>query len=87
MNGRIKSTHSGVRNMGKMSDLSLVPLQEIWDELRKRYDAVVLLDLIDMDKDREARGLNYNGSLYACLGLVKYAEAAILADIQRGDKH
>jgi len=68
-----------------MSDLSLVPLEDIWNELRNRYEAIVLLTVKDMDKHREARTMNSDGGRYACLGLVTYAQDRILDDIAKDD--
>jgi len=68
-----------------MTDLSLVSFDDIWEELKNRYEVVVVLTIKNIDRNREARSMNSAGGRYSCLGLVAYAQDRILYDIERDD--
>ena len=63
-----------------MIDLSLVPMEDIWDELKKRFDAVVLIDLKEYDSNREGAMVSFKGGKFACIGLTEYAKRKIIDD-------
>ena len=62
-------------------DLSFVSMDEIWEELKKRHDAVVLIDMISLDADREQSQTSYKGGKFVCIGLLEKAKAQIMKEI------
>lgn len=64
-----------------MTDLSLVSMDDIWDELKKRNEAVVLIDMKTLDKDRESSQVSYKGGQFTCLGLVEKAKLVLTKSI------
>lgn len=63
-----------------MIDLSLVSMDEIWEELKKRFDAVLLVDLKTYDSEREGAQISFKGGKFICIGLAEYAKKKILDD-------
>ena len=64
-----------------MNDLSLVSMDEIWEELKKRNEAVVLVDMRTLDQERETSQLSYKGGQFVCLGMLEGAKAQLLRDM------
>ena len=64
-----------------MTDLSLVSMDDIWEELKKRNEAVVLIDMKTLDNNRESSQISYKGGQFTCIGLIKKAEAYIMKSI------
>ena len=62
-------------------DLSLVPMDDIWEELKKRNDAVVLIDMRNLDKERDSSQISYKGGQFTCLGMVEKAKAHLLKEM------
>lgn len=62
-------------------DLSLVSLDDLWEEFKRRSDAVVLIELKTLDESRESSRISYKGGQFTCLGMIKKAEAKLLADM------
>jgi hypothetical protein len=63
-----------------MSDLSLVSMDDIWDEIKKRFDCVLLVDLKSIDSNREGAQVSFHGGKFACIGLAQYAVSKIMRD-------
>ena len=63
-----------------MSDLSLVSMDDIWEELKRRFDAILLVDLKSYDEHREGAKISYKGGKFICMGLADYAKEKILID-------
>ena len=61
-------------------DLSLVSMDDIWEELKKRFDACLLVDLKEYDEQREGAQISYHGGKFICIGLAEYAKEKILKD-------
>ncbi len=64
-----------------MTDLSLVSMDDIWEELKKRNDAVVLIDLKSHDEQRESSQISYKGGQFTCLGMVQKAAAYLISQM------
>lgn len=54
-----------------MTDLSLVLEDELWEELKKRYDACVLVTLKTLDGKRESSQVSWHGGKFVCMGLAE----------------
>jgi hypothetical protein len=72
-------------------DISLVTNEDIWHELKKRHDAIILVTLNTYDQNREAVQISFCGGKFTCLGLAehcinKIAEEAMTPpeDLQNG---
>ena len=63
-----------------MLDLSLVPMDDIWTEIKNRFDAVLLVDLKSYDSDREGCQISYKGGKFICIGLAEHARNKILSE-------
>ena len=64
------------------TDLSLILFDDIWEELKKRYDAVVLItykSLTDIDSDI---GISYYGGKALCAGLSEAAKIKMLKSLE-----
>lgn len=62
-------------------DLSLVSMDDIWEELKKRNEAVVLIDMKTLDNNRESSQISYKGGQFTCIGLIEKAKAYIMKSI------
>ena len=54
-------------------DLSLVLTQDLWNELEKRNDAVILCGVSIRDSKYEESFVWYKGGQFTCLGLAEHA--------------
>ncbi len=56
-----------------MSDLTFTPTEDLWDEITRRHDAVVMVTLTDApsDKDAEAKQVWFK-SRTTCIGLLAF---------------
>ncbi len=61
-------------------DLSLVPMEDLWEEIKSRKDAVLLVDMNNVDTLHETCNISYSGGKYTCMGLAKYAMERIFQD-------
>ena len=62
-------------------DLSLVSMEDIWDELKKRHDAIIMVDMKTLDGERESSQISYKGGQFTCVGLLEKAKAKLLKDM------
>ena len=60
-----------------MTDLSLVLLDEIVEELKKRYDCFVLVATKLINKDQEETIVDFRGGKHTAVGLLEYAKRRI----------
>lgn len=67
-------------------DLSLVPMEEIWDEIKRRSDTVIMVELKSLDSEREAAQIAFKGGRYACLGLLQYASSRLIMESLHGEQ-
>ncbi len=58
-------------------DLSLVPIEEIFAELDKRFDTVCVLTGRQITNDVDDLGWHYKNKI-GCLGLMRLADSGIL---------
>lgn len=67
-------------------DLSLVTFDEIWDELKSRYDLVVVITSKDLDGKNDASEICYSGGKLASIGACEHARDKILRsmDVEEG---
>jgi hypothetical protein len=63
-----------------MTDLSLVSEEDLWEEMKKRHHAAVLVTLKSYDVNREGIMVSYCGGRYACIGMAQYAMAKMMAE-------
>lgn len=61
-------------------DLSLVSFDEIWQELCKRYDGLILCYVQNRDNANEVWQINFYGGRFTCIGLAKACEHKILTE-------
>ena len=66
--------------MSENIDLSMVLMDDIWEELKNRFDAILLVDLKNYDDTREGAKISYKGGKFVCMGLADYAKERILID-------
>jgi len=66
-------------------DLSLVLLDEIWEELKKRYDGCILTTLKNRGDGTEEIQINYYGGKFTCIGLAEKTKDRILQSTREGD--
>ena len=69
-----------------MTDLSLVSEDELWEEIKKRNDACVLVTLRTLDNQRESSQIVYAGGKFICMGLAERTKYRILAEIEGDEK-
>jgi len=65
-----------------MIDLSLVLKDEIWEELKKRYDAVILITYKDLNGNDSDIGIDYYGGKALCAGLSEVAKIKMLKSLE-----
>lgn len=63
------------------SDLSLVTNDEMWEELKRRHDGVVLIMHRDINKHQTDTLYWFSGGKHLCLGLVRSVEHALRHDL------
>ena len=63
-------------------DLSLVLKEDIWEELKKRYDAVVLITYKDLTNEDSDIGISYYGGKALCAGLSEVAKRKMLKSLE-----
>lgn len=68
-----------------MVDLSLISMDDIWEEIKKRFDAVVLIDMRTLDDTRESSQISYKGGQFTCLGMVEKAKSELLFKMSEED--
>jgi hypothetical protein len=61
-------------------DLQLVSLEEIIDELEKRYDGFILAYVKTLDSKKEEVEFQHRGGNMVALGLCEHAKNALLND-------
>ena len=61
-------------------------IDELYDELKKRHEAIVLIGFSSLDDRRELFDFRWHGGLVACMGLLARAQvrlnACVLDDSQ-----
>ena len=63
-----------------MGGLELYSMDDLWEEIKKRSDAAVLIDMKSLDENRESSQISYKGGKFVCMGLIEKAKALILRD-------
>lgn len=63
------------------ADLTLVTIDEMWDEIKKRNDAAVLVTLKNVDDQSEVSDTFYDGGKYTCVGLCEGMKEKILKNL------
>ena len=63
-------------------DLSLVSGDEIWEELKLRYDGVVLSTIKNMDEKSEGIQISFYGGKALCMGLCEHTKDKILEEMR-----
>ena len=64
-----------------MKDIDYITTADMIVELKRRFEAIVIVGLDDLDSDRVAYTFCDKGGLVKCLGLVEYAATKIRHDI------
>jgi len=65
-----------------MNDLSLVSLDAIWEELKNRFDGVILCTVKNRDNVHEERQLSFSGGKFTCIGLAEFAKYKLLQEVE-----
>lgn len=60
------------------SNLELVPTEELYDEIAKRFDRVVLVMDTTVKKGKAANCVWYKGGLACCIGLAELARIKLV---------
>jgi len=63
-------------------DLALVPLDDILDELNKRYDACIFAYITSLNKKEEASRFSWHGGKFNCIGLTEALKEKVLDDLR-----
>ena len=66
-----------------MDDLALVSLDAIWEELKNRYDGVILCTVKSRDNKNEERQLSFSGGKFICIGLAEYTKYKLIKECER----
>jgi len=66
-----------------MTELSLVPLDDILDELGKRVDSYVFAYVTEHDKVRDKSQVSFRGGKYSCLGLAVDIQNVISDELRK----
>ena len=64
--------------MNEKPDLSLVLTEDIYNELKKRYDAFILTTQATASKDKEDITISFHGGKAVAIGLCDWTKEAIL---------
>lgn len=64
-----------------MNDLSLVPFEDLMQELAKRFDHAIFCGLLDSDKDHIDMKRRYFGSRISCIAATELMQDAIKEDL------
>lgn len=65
-----------------MIDLSLVLMDDIWEELKKRYDGIILTIIKSRDNSHEESQVSFSGGKFTCIGLAEHTKDKILEDLR-----
>jgi hypothetical protein len=76
---------SGMRS-GNMADLSLILEEELWAELCRRHDSVLMITLKNLDTKSEAAEISFHGGKFTCIGLAQRAIDKILRSMDEGEE-
>ncbi len=68
-----------------MTDLSLILLEDILNELKKRYEAYIFSYKNSLDKDTEETAHHFHGGKTSCIGLVEQFKHGLLNDYDDSD--
>ena len=68
-----------------MEDLSLVSADAIWEELKNRYDGVILCTVKNKDNKHEERQLSFSGGKFICIGLAEYSKYKLIDSCEDED--
>ena len=63
-----------------MTDLTLVLEDDLWEEMKKRYDGFIFVTLANLDKHIETIKINYHGGKSTCIGLAELCKERIIED-------
>ena len=63
-----------------MTDLTLVLEDDLWEEMKKRYEGFIFVTLNTLDKSRESIKINYHGGKSICIGLAELCKKRIIED-------
>lgn len=69
-----------------MIELELASIDQIFEELKKRYKAVLLYTLFDPDNRSEGDQIFYAGGMYNCVGMAKVAEQRLTERLMVDDR-
>lgn len=67
------------------NNLSLVLEDDLWKELCKRYDTILLVTHKNLDTLRESKQISYHGGKFTCVGLAETAKDKIIRDIEKDE--
>jgi hypothetical protein len=67
-------------------DLSLASVDELWDELNKRFDAYVYAYIQTLTAKQEVSRVCYHGGKFVSLGLTEEIRRKIINDLNKEDK-
>lgn len=65
----------------EMTDLSLVPLDELIEEMRKRSDTLIIAYTKSLNKENEEVYFRYFGSKFTALGMVAHFQDKIAGEL------
>lgn len=63
-------------------DLSLVLDDEMWKELCRRYDSVILITYRNLEKGFDSTSMSYHGGKALCVGLCRHMEDKLLSEMR-----
>ena len=69
-----------------MTDLSLVTLEEITEELKKRYKCFVVITNTSFNKETEMEDVYWDGGCATAVGLCEWAKNHILDGMPKPEK-
>jgi hypothetical protein len=67
-----------------MIDLSLIPMDDMVEEMKKRFDTIVILTRRQLDKDNDDMFHHFKDKI-GCLGLMKIAENHLVSGYKSED--
>ncbi len=70
-----------------MIDLSLVLLEDIWEELKKRHDSIIMAARNSVDGKVEDSFVYYKGGKFTCIGLAEHASDCIKYEARLAKEH
>ena len=64
-----------------MTNLSLISVDDLWEEIKRRNDAAVLITVKDRGDDTEEHRGFHSGSKFACIGLVTFFREKVIGEL------